>query len=111
MADGFSRRLPSVRKKISELKQDDMRVSLLGTVVAKNGNNIVLDDGTGRIPVVFENEASVDVKQLVRVFGRVVPLDNGIEIQGEIIQDMSGLDMDLLNKLEKIEERFKNKQD
>jgi uncharacterized protein YdeI (BOF family) len=104
----FTRRLPSVQRKIAEIKQDDMRVRILGTVVAKNGNRIVLDDGTGRISVSFNGEPDAKIKQFVRVFGRVIPLDEGVEIQGEILQDMSGLDTELLKKLEELEEKFKN---
>jgi hypothetical protein len=107
MADGFSderfqRRLPSVERKISEIRPEDVRVKVLGTVIDKNGSRLVMDDGTGRIEVVFDEHVDVKLNQLVRVFGRVIPLEDGFEIQSEILQDMSLLDMDLLKKVEGI---------
>ncbi len=42
-------------------------------------------------------------KQLVRVFGRVIPVESGFELQGEIMQDMSDLDLDLYKKTKKLE--------
>ena len=37
---------------------------------------------------------------MVRVFGRVIPVENGFEMQGEIVQDMSQLDIELHRKVE-----------
>jgi hypothetical protein len=96
---GFQRRMPSVKRKISEIKAEDIRVSILGTVIDKQGERIVIDDGTGKIDVAFDRVVEAEPKKLVRVFGRVIPMENGFELQGEILQDMSGLDLELYNKV------------
>ncbi len=103
--EGFvsPRRLPALEKKISELGKDDVRVRLLGMVIDRKDNVIVLDDGTGKINVVFPEPVKTEANKIVRVFGRVIPSEEGFEIQGEILQDMSGLDMSLYEKVSKLE--------
>ena len=98
-----------MEKKISEINGNDTRVRILGTVVAKDGNTIVLDDGTGRISATFETEPQVNIKQYVRVFGRVLQVDENIEIQGEIVQDMTQLDKELFKRIKEVEEKIGNK--
>jgi len=103
--EGFvsPRRLPSHEKRISEIGKDDSRVRVMGTVIDKKDNLIVLDDGTGKINVVFDEPVSAEVSRSVRVFGRVMPLQEGFEIQGEILQDMSGVDTELYRKVSDLE--------
>lgn len=103
--EGFvsPRRLPSLGKRISEIGKGDVRVRLLGTVIDKKDNIIVIDDGTGKINVTFEEPVKFETNQLVRVLGRVIPMEEGFEIQGEVIQDMKGVDLDLYKKVNELE--------
>ena len=99
----FQRRLPAKARKISDIKPEDIRVGITGTIIGKQGNVIVLDDGSGKVNASFEEPIKFGENQLVRVFGRVMPLESGVEIQGEIIQDMKGLDLELKKRVEKLE--------
>jgi len=101
MPDEFQRRLASVERGIAEIKPGDIRVSILGTVIdkSKEGKMIVLDDGTGKINVNSESPMDAKLNQVVRVFGRAIPMESGFELQGEVVQDMSGLDMGLLKRV------------
>ena len=98
----FRRRLPSVFRKVSDIRNEDMRVSVIGTVIDKAEDGLVLDDGTGKIDVTFIEPPGSDFKSLVRVFGRVIPMESGFQLQGELVQDMGGLDMELLKKVEQL---------
>jgi uncharacterized protein YdeI (BOF family) len=98
----FRRRMPSVSRKVSELAQNDIRVSVVGTIIDVSGGNMVLDDGTGKVNISFENPPDLKTNQLVRVFGRVMPADGWIELQGELAQPMEGLDLELRRKAEKL---------
>ena len=105
MADDFSdnrfqRRMPSVERRVSGIKAEDIRVRVMGTIIDKKENSLVIDDGTGKIAVFFEEPVSGELNQMVRVFGRVIPVENGFEMQGEIVQDMSQLDVELHKKIE-----------
>ena len=107
MADDFSdnqfqRRMPSVERRVSEIKPEDIRIRVLGTIIDKQENKLVLDDGTGKIEAVFDEPVNADLKKMVRVFGRVIPIEDGFELQGEIIQDMSQLDLELHKKVESV---------
>ena len=97
------RRLPSVFRRVSEIKQDDMRVSIIGTVLDRADDGLVLDDGTGKIDITMAEPPQAEPKSLVRVFGRVIPMEGGIQIQGELVQDMTGLDLELLKRIVQLE--------
>ncbi len=103
--DGFvsQRRRAAFEKKISEIAKEDIRVRLIGLVIDKKDNIVVIDDGTGKINVVFDEPVQTETNKKVRVLGRVMPAEEGFEIQGEILQDMSGYDMELYNKVRELE--------
>jgi hypothetical protein len=98
----FRRRLPSVMKDIGEIGQGDLRVSVIGTVIDKQEEGLVLDDGTGKMLIRFDSPFETELNKMVRVLGKVVPLEDGVELHGEFLQDMDGLDMELLKRLKNV---------
>lgn len=100
----FRRRIPSVLRKVSDIRPDDVRVSVIGTVIDKAEDGIVLDDGTGKIDITLEGPVEFETNSMIRVFGRVFPVESGFQLQGEFVQDMSGLDMELLKRVGSLEE-------
>ncbi len=92
-------RIPARERTISGIKPEDTRVSVVGTVVGFNGGVLAVDDGTGKLNATFEDAPAVKTGQLVRVFGRNIPVEGGLEIQGEACQDFSGADMELYKKV------------
>ncbi len=104
------RRLPSIERKISEIKREDVRVRIMGFVIDKDIDNqvIVVDDGTGRA-VVFvdeENIKRVEEGQLVRIIGKVKKGET-IEIFAEVVQDFSKLDLNLYEQVRYICEKMR----
>ncbi|MBL7206550.1 MAG: replication protein RepA [Candidatus Aenigmarchaeota archaeon] len=98
----FQRRVPFVDRKVSEIKPEDIRIRIMGTIVDKKGNVVVIDDGSGKINANFEEPVKLEANTLVRAFGRVVPIEAGFELQGEIIQNMAELDMELFKKVKEL---------
>ena len=96
------RRAPAVPKKIADINEKDIRVRLLGRIIDKNDSLIVIDDGTGKADIVFDPEI-IDIKaetgDSVRIFTRVLPLEEGFELRAEIVQGMNGLDYELYKKV------------
>jgi hypothetical protein len=99
MADEFQRRLPSAERDIADIRSGDIRISVTGTVIDIKDTRLVLDDGTGKIDVSFDSPPEAEINQLVRIFGRVIPLEKGFELQADVIQDMSKLDLELRKKV------------
>ena len=97
------RRMPAAERLVSEITAQDMRVRVIGTVVDKREGRIVLDDGTGKIDVTFEQPPEVEPQKIVRVFGRVISMEGGLELQGEVVQDLDGFDLDLWKKVKDLE--------
>jgi len=88
------RRAPSKHRKIEDIDQKDIRISLIGAVVSKKDFEFVLDDGTGQINVICEEDTEFKEGDLVRVVGR---LFTDI-VQAEIVRKIDGMDMELYNK-------------
>lgn len=97
------RRLPSKDKNIKDISpENDIRIRILGQVIGKD-NTLTVDDGTAKAEIIAEQEQmdKVNVGDTVRIFARVMPLEDGYELQGEIVQKMNDLNIDLYNKLYK----------
>ena len=81
---------------VKDIKIEDYKISIIGTVIKREGNSFILDDGAGQILVISNDAPNADY---VRVFGRVVPYENGFELEADIIQDLSKVDRELLRKV------------
>jgi len=102
MADQERRkRNPAIEKKISELKRDDIRVSVIGTVVELDSsiNAATIDDGHATVKAMLPEGQfeKCEPGKLVRIIGLVAPAIAGdeIELKGEIVQDFSKLDRNI----------------
>ena len=94
----------SLEKDISELQEDDKRVSIVGTVVRKNTArySMILDDGTGEVEVYADTLHEIGT--LVRVIGRVFKNDTlKLCIEAEVLQDFSGFDVPLYQRVRLLE--------
>lgn len=98
----FQKRMPSIDRTVSGIKQDDIRVAVIGTVIDSQDNRLIVDDGTGKVTVSFEEPIATENAKLVRILGRVIPMDTGVEIQGDVLQPMDGIDMELKKKIDNL---------
>ncbi len=97
------RRLPGVEKSIAKITGEEHRVSIIGVVVEKNemNNSALIDDGTGRAIAYFATQEEYNKAKegrVIRIIGKVRK-DENIEIDVEIIQDMSKLDLGLYEQV------------
>lgn len=92
-------RMPSRDRLIAEISPDDARVRVVGMIIDKVGDSLILDDGSGKITVMLDAPTEFVVKQHVRVFGKVMQADGGAEIHGEVIQNMEKLNVPLYRKV------------
>lgn len=100
-------------KEITEIKKDDARVRITGTVVAKNenANSIELDDGTDRVTILLQSESrfeEVKTEDFVRVIGSVLAFNEGFEIKADVIQDFSEIDKELYKQVKSVLKDQKN---
>ena len=101
MPEERKKRAPAVEKKISQVKRDDIRVAVIGTIVELDDsiNVIMIDDGEATIRIILPEEQfqKCEPGKMVRVIGLVAPALDGdeIELKGEIVQDFSKLDKNL----------------
>ena len=100
----FKKRAVAKIRKISSInKEEDLRVSIIGTVVDIDSKSLffTIDDGTGKVSVILTNESlmkTLKLGRVVRVIGLVVGFESGFELRGEIVQDFTGLNIDYFNK-------------
>ncbi len=100
MAQEF-KRFPALEKKVSEIRESDVRVCISGFVVDHQDQTLILDDGTGKIKITLDTQLA-NIPKAARVIGRVIPFQGGVEIHGEIVQNMENLDLDVFKKLTSI---------
>jgi len=97
------RRLPALERKITEIHPEmDVRVRLTGTVIESTLNSIVLDDGSGKVEIFFDEDPNVRHGQMVKTIVRILPLIDGFECRGEAVQTLDGFDIDLYNKAKEV---------
>jgi len=104
-----ARRRPGIEKTISEINENDFRVRILGTVVDLDevNNSCVIDDETDRATVFFESQEKfslVETGKTLRVIGKV---RKNNEIDAEIVQDMSMIDLGLLEQAKYVLEKLR----
>jgi hypothetical protein len=92
-------RKPYAEKFVKDIDKNDFKIAISGTVVSKSEKSFLLDDGTGQVNIASENILEVDY---VRVFGRIIPYEEGMEIQADVIQDLSKIDKQMHKKLKEV---------
>ncbi len=98
MEDFRYRRLAASPRKITEINPEkDVRIRIFGRVIDKSDGTIVVDDGSSTAQIV--TDATCEIDDMVIVFCRVLPLEDGYELRGEIIQNRNDLDMSLYKKI------------
>jgi len=97
------RRLPAVERRIIDIHPEiDVRVKLIGTVIDTSANSMILDDGTGKVEIILDEQPYFQPGQLVKVIARVLPLIDGFECKGETIQNLEGFNLDLYRKAKEV---------
>jgi len=85
-------------------KENDLRVSVVGSVVNIDDKNLffTIDDGEKQVNVLLNNSEELKKLKLggiVRIIGIVMGFNQGFEIRSEIIQDFTGINIKYYNKL------------
>ncbi len=89
-------RAPYKEKYVKDLKAEDIKVAISGTIISKGNGKIAIDDGTGSIIVSIDTE--LDVNSFIKVYGNLLLYDEGFEIQGHFIKDLNNVDKNLYRK-------------
>ena len=93
--------IPSYKEKfIKNLSKEDVKVALSGLIVSKGDGKVIIDDTTGTISA--EVETTLDVNDFIKVFGVLLPYEEGFEVQGHFIQDLSNLDVEKYIKVKSL---------
>lgn len=94
---------PSAKpRRIAQIKTGDEQIQVVGLVVDEKESSITIDDGSGKLNVLYEDPAlvkEVEVGSKVRVFGTPLNIGDSHEIHAEIMQKIDGLDLDLYKKV------------
>lgn len=99
MAEEQFKRKPYVEKFIKDVTVKDYKVAVSGVIVNRSENSFLLDDGTGQLAVI---STTIPNYEYTRVFGKVLPLETGFELQSEIIQDLSKIDKAIHRKVKEL---------
>ena len=95
----YKRQTAVSRKIIGINPETDIRVRILGHIIDKSDGVLVVDDGSAKAEIVTDDFDAFDIDDTVRIFCRVLPLENGYELRAEIIQKLNSMDMELYRKV------------
>ena len=94
------------KRKIEEINpENDFKVKVMGFIVDKKDDTLVIDDGSAKLQVFVDLPNiidSINPNQLIRVFGSVMPTDEGFELKADIVQDLTGLNVNLYKKVDEL---------
>ena len=97
--------ISAVERKIKEINPEtDSKVRVIGTVLSKTENSLMLDDGEGTVQVIIDPKAMQNIveRKIVRVIGHVLPNASAFDIKAEIVQDMTGLNLKTHETVQKL---------
>jgi hypothetical protein len=86
-------------KKISHISAKDSKVALVGSVVQNKDKSFILDDGTGKIEIFFDQ--GIDSK-LVRAFCSI----SEEKLSADAVQNLDGMDLNLFKRVEDLYSRY-----
>lgn len=93
------RRAPARPRRIADIDPErDMRVRILGRVTDRSQGSITISDGSASAEIILD-EVQLPESDFIRVFCRVLPLEDGYELRAELAQDAKILDTDLYKKI------------
>ncbi len=91
------RRFVTEEKKISEILPQDIRISIIGNVLKKEKDSISVEDETGNLDIIFDEEKLKKVEKGNKV--RIIAKVSENSINGESIQNFSKFNYDLYKKI------------
>ncbi len=107
------RQEPFVYKEIANIDPNvDFRINIIGKIIEKKEDMLIVDDGTGNIIVNLSSDTvrpELKGNEMVRVFGIVLPTQP-LQMQANIIQDFSNLNLEILKTWKKIYHDFKEEE-
>ena len=90
--------MPAYKEKfINEITIKDIKIAVSGLIINKDDNLIFIDDGTGVIAANIET--SLPINSFVKVFGYLINNGEEMQIQGQLIQDLTQVNKKLYNKV------------
>ncbi|MFH8080722.1 MAG: OB-fold nucleic acid binding domain-containing protein [Candidatus Aenigmatarchaeota archaeon] len=97
------------KKSLSEINPEiDLKVKIIGLVVDKSELSIIVDDGKDKVNIYIdpEMEEKIDIHQLVAVYGTVIPTEDGFEIKADVVQDLTGINLNFYKKMEELYKKW-----
>ena len=86
---------------IRNIKVVNEKVAISGILVLIENEFCLIDDGTSTAKAFF-TDLNFPLGSYIRIFGIVVSLDNGIEIQADLVQDLSKIDKILHRRVKEL---------
>jgi hypothetical protein len=94
----------SMNEPYKEIKIKDLgrevKLSIAGVIVSKSEKSFVIDDGTGS--AVIKYKISLPLNSFCKIFGTLLPQDQGFAVNADAVQDLSSMNQELYRRINKI---------
>jgi len=86
-------------RRIAEIDfRNDAKIAVIGKITSVGNKSLTLDDGKGKIEVLFDNITNVEAEKFYRIFCSVVEK----KLKADMIQNLNSFDVNLFNKTEEL---------
>lgn len=85
-----------IPKKISDLKQADKKVAIMGKIIQAEENSFIIDDESGKVEIFSEERVESD--KMVRAFCTVI---EG-RLKADAVQDLNNFDLNLYRRIKEL---------
>jgi len=89
-------------RKISSIKENDFRVSIIGKVIEIKENSFIISDESGELEIF--SKKPLEKNSIVRVFCS----REEDKFKADAVQDLKGFDLNLYNRIKELYKRFEN---
>lgn len=100
------KRIVAKERKINEIQQDDIRVKVLGRVIDKTDNIFIIDDGSAKAEVLYDQDIikkDFKIGDNLKLFARVLLSEpSNVQLQAEAIQNINDLNLDLYRRIKEV---------
>ncbi len=89
---------------ISQINEDMLKVRIVGKIIEKDEDSVIVDDGTGAVKVRYNKDVlkeleKIEISSIVFIFGKVIKVGNDIIIFADFLREAEKFDLKKYKKI------------
>ena len=89
---------------ISQINEEMLKVRIVGKIIEKDDDSVIIDDGTGAVRVRYNKDVvkeleKIEIGSITFIFGKVVKVGNDIIIFADFVREAEKFDLKKYKKI------------